>query len=180
MLQYTTDRAISAENVECNNVQFSDVAKDVKKQCFCERDVPLPPFVQAKEGDRTKHFCSGNVFYVRQRDNTGKKVLLKEALTLSYHTFEAKFAKDGYHCNNNFLKKDPAPGHPKQCYCDNDGQISEKQLQLHNEQVKQDKMVESQKKQLKQQEFNIQTIEQTAQMEKTMAEHRLTLVENEY
>lgn len=129
MFQWGTDHAPSSRRVGCDTVQFKDVALGYKKQCFCEKDVTLPPFAQAEEGDSQKHFCKGNVFYVPSQDFKAKELLFEQALKDSFAMISERDAADGYRCNNEEFKKDPAQGRRKQCFCDQSNTITKERIQ---------------------------------------------------
>ena len=100
LLSWNYEHAPSQTSVGCNNIQFKDVAVGTLKQCFCERDAKQLPFVQAEEGDDSKHFCKGPVFYVPQKNVKGTELLLEDALKDTFEVMDAKDAARGYQCKN--------------------------------------------------------------------------------
>ena len=126
MMQYKTEKAFSPGTVGCNNLQFTDVAPGIKKQCFCEKRPPLQPFQQAEEG-ATNLKCSGKVIYT-VLNGKDRHVTFKEGIQTKFAVMQAKEAATGYNCTNQAFNGDPVPGQKKQCFCDQDNVITDEYL----------------------------------------------------
>lgn len=64
-------------------------------------------------------YCNGKVFYTRRYDVNGQLLNFYTAITDSRYTYlEYHLGASGYRCTNRHFGADPARGHLKQCWCD--------------------------------------------------------------
>ena len=115
MVSFPWDKKQVSGSIDCTVAEFSEVAKGVAKQCYCEAQFAPPKIDRcASEGPDAECVCSGKVYYglekVGDQAPAPFDVMIKEP-------FKVEEAHGSIQCNN-YAFGDPAPGKAKQCYCE--------------------------------------------------------------
>jgi len=115
--------------VSCTNGGFgTDPSPGSRKVCFCEKEQPNHPIWIAQQYAWDRLYCAKNAFFVRLRDDDGKRLTFDAAI--EYFPYSIRPANGQYFTcqQSSFQGEDRNSGHIKNCFCDNDGYISSKRI----------------------------------------------------